>query len=41
MDAALGQFLTLLAAVAVKCGVWMVKVNPTSQERNCSQDAGR
>ncbi|YCO46109.1 transposase [Thermosynechococcus sp. FA-CM-4201] len=36
MDAALGQFLTILAAVAVKCGVWMVKVNPKGTSQECA-----
>ncbi|HAX89997.1 MAG TPA: transposase [Cyanobacteria bacterium UBA11370] len=36
-DVAWGKFLTILEAVAVKCGVHFVKVNPHSTTVDCSQ----
>ena len=36
LDAAWGQFITILEAVAVKCGVRVVKVNPHGTSQNCS-----
>lgn len=36
LDAAWGRFITLLDAVAVKCGVRVVKVNPHGTSQNCS-----
>ncbi|MGK7925090.1 MAG: RNA-guided endonuclease InsQ/TnpB family protein, partial [Spirulina sp.] len=36
LDAAWGQFITILEAVAVKCGVRVVKVNPHSTSQDCS-----
>lgn len=36
LDAAWSAFINILEAVAVKCGVWVVKVNPHSTSQNCS-----
>ena len=36
LDAAWGQFIAILEAVAVKCGVRVVKVNPYSTSQDCS-----
>lgn len=36
-DAAWGQFITILSAVAVKCGVRVVKVNPHGTSQDCSR----
>ncbi len=36
LDAAWGKFITILEAVAVKCGVRVVKVNPHGTSQNCS-----
>lgn len=36
LDVAWGKFLTTLEAVAVKCGVWFVKVNPYGTSQDCS-----
>ncbi|MBP0018557.1 MAG: transposase [Cyanobacteria bacterium SBLK] len=36
LDAAWGQFITILEAVAVKCGVRVVKVNPHGTSQDCS-----
>lgn len=36
LDAAWGRFITILDAVAVKCGVRVVKVNPHGTSQNCS-----
>ncbi|MDP8962847.1 MAG: transposase, partial [Cyanobacteriota bacterium] len=36
LDAAWGRFITILDAVAVKCGVRVVKVNPYGTSQNCS-----
>jgi putative transposase len=36
-DVAWGQFLTILEAVAVRCGVHFVKVNPHNTTVNCSR----
>ncbi|MFP4298199.1 MAG: RNA-guided endonuclease InsQ/TnpB family protein, partial [Spirulinaceae cyanobacterium] len=36
LDAAWGQFITILEAVAVKCGVRVVKVNPHRTSQDCS-----
>ncbi|MBP0018851.1 MAG: transposase [Cyanobacteria bacterium SBLK] len=36
LDAAWGQFITILEAVAVKCGVQVVKVNPHGTSQDCS-----
>ena len=36
LDAAWGQFITILEAVAVKCGVRVVKVNPHGTSQECS-----
>lgn len=35
-DVAWGKFITILEAVAVKCGVWVVKVNPYGTSQDCS-----
>ncbi|WP_204104602.1 MULTISPECIES: RNA-guided endonuclease TnpB family protein [Spirulina sp. CCY15215] len=35
-DAAWGQFITIIEAVAVKCGVRVVKVNPHGTSQDCS-----
>ncbi|MDI9634955.1 transposase [Geitlerinema splendidum] len=37
LDAAWGRFITILDAVAVKCGVRVVKVNPHGTSQNCSR----
>ncbi|MDY7015002.1 MAG: transposase, partial [Cyanobacteriota bacterium] len=39
LDAAWGQFITILEAVAVKCGVRVVKVNPHGTSTDCSRCA--
>lgn len=36
LDAAWGQFLTILEAVAVKCGNWIVKVDPKGLSQECA-----
>jgi putative transposase len=36
LDAAWGRFIAILDAVAVKCGVRVVKVNPHGTSQNCS-----
>jgi putative transposase len=36
LDAAWGQFITILETVAVKCGVRVVKVNPYGTSQDCS-----
>ena len=36
LDAAWGRFITILDAVAVKCGVRVVKVSPHGTSQNCS-----
>ncbi|WP_318733188.1 MULTISPECIES: transposase [unclassified Roseofilum] len=36
LDAAWGQFIMILEAVAVKCGVRVVKVNPHGTSQDCS-----
>ncbi|HEY9848859.1 MAG TPA: transposase [Leptolyngbyaceae cyanobacterium] len=36
LDAAWSQFITILEAVAVKCGVHIVKVNPHNTSQDCS-----
>jgi len=36
LDAAWGEFITILETVAVKCGVRVVKVNPHGTSQNCS-----
>jgi putative transposase len=36
LDAAWGAFIKTLEAVAVKCGNWVVKVNPYGTSQNCS-----
>ena len=36
LDAAWGQFSQILEAVAVKCGNWIVKVNPYGTSQKCS-----
>ncbi|WP_275994051.1 RNA-guided endonuclease InsQ/TnpB family protein [Argonema antarcticum] len=36
LDAAWGQFITILESVAVKCGVRVVKVSPHSTTQDCS-----
>lgn len=36
LDAAWGRFITILDAVAVKCGVRVVKVSPYGTSQNCS-----
>jgi putative transposase len=36
LDAAWGQFITILESVAVKCGVRVVKVNPHGTSQECS-----
>lgn len=36
LDAAWGRFITILEAVAVKCGVRVVKVSPYGTSQNCS-----
>ncbi|MEM9544280.1 MAG: transposase [Cyanobacteria bacterium P01_E01_bin.42] len=36
LDAAWGQFITILEAVAVKCGVRVVNVNPHGTSQDCS-----
>jgi putative transposase len=36
LDAAWGRFITILEAVAVKCGVRVVKVSPHGTSQNCS-----
>jgi putative transposase len=36
LDAAWGQFITILEVVAVKCGVRVVKVNPHGTSQDCS-----
>ncbi|MEA5470411.1 transposase [Spirulina sp. 06S082] len=36
LDAAWGQFITILEAVAVKCGSLVVKVNPHGTSQDCS-----
>lgn len=36
LDAAWGQFITILESVAVKCGVLVVKVSPHGTTQNCS-----
>jgi putative transposase len=36
LDAAWGKFITILDAVAVKCGVRVVKVSPHDTSQNCS-----
>jgi putative transposase len=35
-DVAWSAFINILEAVAVKCGVWVVKVNPYSTSQDCS-----
>jgi putative transposase len=37
LDVAWGNFLTILEAVAIKRGVWFVKVNPHGTTRECSR----
>ncbi|MBD2311169.1 transposase [Desertifilum sp. FACHB-1129] len=37
LDAAWGRFIAILDAVAVKCGVRVVKVNPHGTSQNCSR----
>ncbi|WP_414581838.1 RNA-guided endonuclease InsQ/TnpB family protein [Scytonema sp. PCC 10023] len=37
LDAAWGQFITILESVAVKCGVRVVKVSPHGTTQNCSK----
>ena len=36
LDAAWGSFTQILEAVAVKCGNWIVKVNPYGTSQRCS-----
>ena len=36
LDASWGQFITIIEAVAVKCGVRVVKVNPHGTSQDCS-----
>ena len=36
LDAAWGSFIKILESVAVKCGAWVVKVNPHSTSQDCS-----